>query len=82
MTMLPAHYEDDLGRQDYTEAGQAEADLTSACMALRAVLRRPDLTRAQFRGLSAALSDATEAALHLRRHVDTDAVAKSREHQR
>lgn len=76
--MLPAHRKDDIGRIDYTAAGQAEADLTSARMALGLALHRPDLTRAQRRGIAAALSDTTEALIHLRRHVDTDAVAKSR----
>lgn len=41
---LPGHEIDDLGVVNYTNAGQADADLTSAAMALEAVLERRDLT--------------------------------------
>lgn len=71
---LPAQYEDDCGRLDYTAAGQAEADMTSAIMALDRVLRREDLTAAQRRDFTAARRAAVRSQQITLRHVDPDAV--------
>lgn len=63
---------DDIGMQDYTAAGQADADLGSAMMALDQILQRADLTAAQRRDFSAALRWTQRAARAVGRHVDDD----------
>jgi hypothetical protein len=67
---FPASIRDDLGGQDYTNAGQADADLASALMALDAVLRRSDLTAAQRRDFGAARRWTFRAAQAVTRHMD------------
>ena len=69
--LLPAIIIDDCGRNDYTDAGYADADLTSAQMALRSVLTR-DLTPSQRRDFTAALRWTTRAAMAVSRHIDCD----------
>jgi hypothetical protein len=62
------HY--DTGEQDYTAAGQADADLTSALTALDDVLKRNDLTPAQRRDFTAAKGWTERAAQAVYRHMD------------
>ena len=75
MTLLPITQTDDCGGNDYTDAGQADADLASALIALSAVLRRSDLTAAQRRDFAAAERWTRRAARAITRHVDYDANA-------
>lgn len=71
---LPANYEDDAGRMDYTAIGQADADLTSAIMAIGRLLGREDLTASARKDFGVALRSAQRAARAVGRHVDYDAV--------
>jgi hypothetical protein len=74
-TKLPVSYRGDFGLQDYTNAGQADADLASALMALDAVLRCGDLTPSQRRDFVAARRWVVRAAHAVTRHMDYDALA-------
>lgn len=71
---LPAHYEDGMGLMDHTAIGQADADLTSATMAIDQLLRRNDLTATARRDFEVALRGAQRAARAVGRHVDYGAV--------
>lgn len=70
---LPITRTYDTGENDYTAAGQADADLASAGQSLEDVLRRSDLTPAQRRDFTAALGWTRRAARAITRHVDYDA---------
>lgn len=72
---LPAHATNECGEMDYTDIGQADADLTSARMALDALLGRGDLTPAQRRDFAAALKATQRAARAVGRHIDYDLTA-------
>jgi hypothetical protein len=67
---FPVTVENELGEQDYTSAGQADADLTSALMALGDVLRCTDLTPGQRRDFTAAERWTSRAARAITRHMD------------
>lgn len=67
---LPATFTDGIGRNDYTDAGQADADLASALMALDAVLKRNSLTPAQRRDIGAAQQWTRKALRAVSRHMD------------
>lgn len=55
--------------QHHTAIGQADADLTSATMALESLLSRSNLTPAQRRDFRAALKRVREAARSVGRHI-------------
>jgi hypothetical protein len=65
-----ASVRDGFGNQDYSDAGQADADLASAGMALDAVLRSKDLTPGERRDFTAARQWVTKAARAVGRHMD------------
>jgi hypothetical protein len=67
---LPVSRHFDTGMQDYTSAGQADADLTSALAALDDVLRRDSLTPAQRRDFTAARHWTARASRAVSRHMD------------
>lgn len=71
---LAAQFRDGSGNLDYTAAGRADADLTSAGMALEQVLNRSDLTPTQRLDLNAALRATRKAWGQVARHVDADKV--------
>lgn len=64
--------DDDTGSNDLTPAGQAEADLSSAAMALEDALKRDDLTFAEQQDFHAALRGVRRAWRSIARHVDVD----------
>ncbi len=71
---LAANYEDGTGRMDYTYIGLADADLTSARVAIENLLRREDLTAGARRDFGVALRSVERAARAVGRHIDYDAV--------
>jgi hypothetical protein len=70
MSELPITMATDVGTIEYTNAGQADADLASAGMALEGLLRRSDLTAVQRRDFVAALRWTRRAAQAIGRHVN------------